>query len=95
MQGDFFLTNLTKASILWIVKIGTFESIAFGWALVLAGGIRASTDISVPAQTRKGWAENRESGANPERYRHCKRGGRVQDESQPLDHGSEKERPNR
>ena len=28
--------------------------------------------------SRAGWAlgENRESGANPERYRHCKRGGR-------------------
>lgn len=29
-------------------------------------------------------AENRESGVNPERYRHCMRGGTPQDESQPL-----------
>ena len=29
-------------------------------------------------------AENRKSGANPERYRHCMREGNAQDESQPL-----------
>ena len=29
-------------------------------------------------------AENSESGENPGRYRHCKRGGAAQDESQPL-----------
>lgn len=28
--------------------------------------------------------ENRASGVNPERYRHCERGDRVQDESRPL-----------
>lgn len=27
--------------------------------------------------------ENRESGVNPERYRHCERGGCVHDENQP------------
>ena len=29
-------------------------------------------------------AENSESGQNPERYRHCMRGGTARDESQPL-----------
>ena len=29
-------------------------------------------------------AENRESGVNPERYRHCERGDRTRDESQSL-----------
>ena len=29
-------------------------------------------------------AENSESGQNPERYRHCMRGGTARDESPPL-----------
>ena len=39
-----------------------------------------------------GWAgaENRESGVNPERYRHCKRGGTPQGESRSLEGLSEK-----
>ena len=39
-----------------------------------------------------GWAgaENRESGVNPERYRHCKRGGTPQGESRSLEGFSEK-----
>lgn len=31
-----------------------------------------------------GLVENSESGENPERYRHCMRGGRPHDESRPL-----------
>ena len=39
-----------------------------------------------------GWAgaENRESGVNPERYRHCKRGGAPHGESRSLEGLSEK-----
>ena len=39
-----------------------------------------------------GWAgaENRESGASPERYRHCKRGGTPHGESRSLEALSEK-----
>lgn len=33
---------------------------------------------------RLGLAENRESGENPERNRHCMRGGSAQDESRSL-----------
>ena len=40
--------------------------------------------IQVPPDLLLEPAENSESGENPERYRHCMRGGAAQDESQSL-----------
>jgi len=48
---------------------------------MLRGKIESHLSVAPPAQ---GPAKNRESGANPERYRHCKRGDSAQDESRPL-----------
>ncbi len=38
----------------------------------------------------RGLGENRESGANPERYRHCMRGGTARGESRSLGWAPEK-----
>ena len=51
--------------------------------------------IGVPPGAYGRLAENRKPGVNPGRYRHCKRGGRVQDESQSLGKFPEKACPDR
>ena len=51
--------------------------------------------IGVPPGAYGHLAENRKPGVNPGRYRHCKRGGRVQDESQSLGKFPEKACPDR
>ena len=43
-----------------------------------------SYTVQVPPALRLELAENSESGQNPERYRHCMRGGAARDESQSL-----------
>ena len=49
-------------------------------------------NISVSRSADKASGENRESGANPERYRHCKCGGPGNGESRSLER-SEKAPP--
>ena len=45
---------------------------------------KKSESVSVLPGFLRGQVENREPGANPGRYRHCKRGGCIRDESRSL-----------
>lgn len=46
--------------------------------------LNSENSLSAPVSAL-GPGENSESGANPERYRHCERGGSARDESRPLE----------